>query len=115
MGDYTRARASTLKLLTKFGKPVSLIRDDAGGVYDPEDGTISGGFTLNLNGVGVLLGYDRNEINNSTTILATDRKLLYQGDALEVSDKYDDYTVYSLSNLDPDESGTILTTAQLRK
>lgn len=114
MGDYTNARATTLKLLTKFGKSLVLTRKDDGGIYDPDAGTTSGGSTLNLNGVGVLLNYKRNEING-TTILATDRKLLFQGDALEIGDLYNGWRVHSSSNLDPDESGTILTIAQMRK
>ena len=112
MGDYTNARVSTLKLLTKFGKPIVLTREQ--GSYDPEAGTDSNASTLNLNGVGVLLNYKKNEIALGT-VKATDRKLLFQGDELNISDYYGKWRVHTLSNLDPDESGTILTTAQLRK
>lgn len=111
---YESQRATALKLLTKKGKTVLLTREDDGGTYDPGEGTTSGGSTLNLNGVGVLLNFKRNEVDN-TTVLATDRKLLYQGDALKINDKYNGWRVHDLSNLDPDESGTILTTAQMRK
>lgn len=114
MGDYTKARAATLKLLTGFGKVLVLTRDESGSTYDPVSGQYTGGSTLNLNGVGVLLGYKRGELNNDT-VLATDRRLLFQGDALEIGDKYNGWRVHNLDNLDPDESGTILTTAQLRK
>jgi hypothetical protein len=114
MGDYTSQRALTLRLLTKFGKTVVLTRADDGAIYDPEGGSNSGGSTLNLNGVGVLLNFKRNEIDN-TTVLATDRRLLFQGDSLEIGDKYNGWRVHMLDNLDPDESGTILTTAQMRK
>ena len=112
--SYEAERQSAFELLTEFGKTVVLIREDDGGIYDPGPGTTSGGSTLNLNGVGVLLNFKRSEVNN-TTVLTTDRKLLYQGDALEIDDKYNGWKVYALNNLDPDESGIILTTAQLRK
>ena len=114
MGDYTASRALTLKLLTQKGKPLTLTREESGAVYDPVSGTYSGGTTLNLNGVGVLLNYKASEINGDS-VKSTDRKLLFQGDDLMINDKYGDYRVYFASNLDPDESGTILTTAQLRR
>lgn len=114
MGDYTSQRATTLKLLTKFGKAAVLTREEDGAAYNPETGTNSGGATLLLTGVGVLLDFKRNEINNST-ILATDRRLLFQGDTLEIGDEYNNWRVHALTNLDPDESGIILTTAQMRK
>ena len=111
---YESQRALTLKLLTKFGKPVVLTRNNDGATYDPEAGTNSGGSELTLNGVGVLLNYKRNELGDGT-IKKTDRKLLFQGDAIEIGDYYDPWRIHDLSNLDPDESGTILTTAQMRK
>tara|TARA_Y100000310_G_C20489012_1_gene718220 strand:- start:282 stop:632 length:351 start_codon:yes stop_codon:yes gene_type:complete len=112
--DYPNTKAVTLSLLTKFGKTLSLERESDGGVFDPATGGITGGGTTILNGVGVLLNYSNTERNNSD-VQSTDRKLLFQGDALEINDKYGDYRVYQIMNLDPDESGTILTTAQLRK
>ena len=111
---YTSQRATALKLLTKFGKTITLTRSDSGGVYDPDTGITSGGSILTLSGVGVLLNYKNNEIN-SGTVLTTDRKLLFQGDILEIDDNYNGWRVYDLMNLDPDESGIIITTAQLRK
>ena len=113
--DYNKKRASVLRLLTKYGKSVELTRasndpDD----YDPVTGAFTPAPDATLNGVGVLLDYAASEING-TSILATDRKMLYQGDALLVDDKYNNWRVHWIDNLDPDESGTILVTAQLRK
>ena len=114
MGDYTEDRAAVFESLTEAGKSLTLTREEDGAVYDPVSGTYSGGATLNLNGVGVLLNYKASEINGDS-VKSTDRKLLFQGDDLMINDKYGEYRVYFVSNLDPDESGTILTTAQLRK
>lgn len=113
--DYDKARATSLRLLNKFGNPLSLIRianDSAN--YDPVAGTYEEIPDITLNGVGVLLKYKNEEINNDT-IQATDRKLLYQGDEIKIGDKYNGWRVHNVDNLDPDESGTILVTAQMRK
>ena len=112
---YDDMRATTLGLLTEFGKTVELIRvsNDVGD-YDPVTGTFPPAPDTILTGKGVLLDYLANEING-TSILSTDRKMLYQGDALLVDDKYNNWRVFALDNLDPDESGTILVTAQMRK
>ena len=112
--DYDDARATALELLTEFGNPITLTRINSGGAYDPGAGGFAGGSTLVLNGIGVLLGFNNSEING-TEVRATDRKLLYQGDALIIGDTFDKWRVHAINNLDPDESGTILTTAQLRK
>ncbi len=112
--NYPSTRATTLGLLTKFGNSLSLERESDGGVYDPSTGGITGGATTILTGVGVLLNYNNTERNNSD-VQATDKKMLYQGSALQIDDKYGDYRVYQITELDPDESGTILTTAQMRK
>jgi hypothetical protein len=113
--DYDKARATSLRLLNKFGNALSLIRvntdpDD----YDPIAGTFFPAPDTTLTGVGVLLNFDKKEINNDT-IKATDRKLLYQGEEIKIGDKYNGWRVHNIDNLDPDESGTILTTAQMRK
>ena len=113
--DYNKKRASALRLLKKYGKDVELTRDSNDpSDYDPVSGKFTPAPDTALNGVGVLLDYAASEINGSS-ILATDRKMLYQGDALLIDDKYNGYRVHFIDNLDPDESGTILVTAQLRK
>lgn len=112
--DYKSQREVVLKLLTKFGKPVTLTRNNSGATYDPEAGVDVGGSELSITGVGVLLNYKRNELGDGT-IKKTDRKLLFQGTAIEVGDYYGPWRIHDISNLDPDESGTILTTAQMRK
>ena len=115
---YTAQIATALKLLTQFGKSVTLTREDDGGAYNPVTGVTTGGSTLNLSGVGVLLNYKNSEVSSTTDssdIRTTDRKLIYQGDELLIGDKYGTARVYSVANLDPDETGTIITTAQLRK
>ena len=112
--NYAELRADVLELLNEFGNPLTLLRAEDGATYDPGAGTFSGGGTTNVNGVGVLLGYNNKEING-TDIRATDRKLLFQGDATLIGDSYNNWRVLHINNIDPDESGTILTIAQMRK
>ena len=112
--DYAGLRADVLELLNEFGNPLELARAEDGATYDPKAGTFSGGGTTNVKGVGVLVGYGNKEIDG-TTIRATDRKLLFQGGALLIGDTYNKWRVLEINNIDPDESGTLLTIAQMRK
>jgi hypothetical protein len=112
--DYAELRADVLEILEEFGNAITLTRANDGATYDPIGGTFSGGSVTALNGVGVLVGYKNSEIRG-TEIKATDRKLIFQGDALLIGDLYNNWRVHSINDIDPDESGTILTIAQLRK
>lgn len=112
--DYVGMRADALELLELFGNALTLTRENDGATYDPGAGTYSGGTTTTLSGTGALVGYSNKELNNSE-VRATDRKLLYQGDALLIGDLYGAYRVHALNNIDPDESGTILVIAQMRR
>ena len=112
--NYPGIRNTSPNLLTKFGKAVILTRSDNGGSYDPATGGISGGSTLSLDGVAVLLSFDKNEIDGEH-VRAEDLKMLYLGDILAVGDVYDNYRVHAINELDPDQSGTLLTTVQLRQ
>lgn len=112
--DYAELRDDVLELLNEFGNPLTLLRAEDGATYDPKAGTFSGGGTTSVNGVGVLVGYSNKEIDG-TTIRATDRKLLFQGAALLIGDTYNKWRVLEINNIDPDESGTLLTIAQMRK
>ncbi len=112
--DYSGARKTALSLLNNFGKSVVLTRSEDGGTYDPVSGLTVGGSTLLLNGTGVFLNYKNNEIDGQT-IKQTDKKMLFSGDKLSIGDVYNNFTVHDIIELDPDESGTILTAVQLRK
>ena len=111
--DYPGMRAATLQLLTLFGNEITLTKDETASTYDPVAKTFSGG-APDLTGTGVLLAYKNFELRN-TDIKTTDRKLLFQGDALIIGYKFDGWRVYQINDIDPDESGTILTIAQMRK
>lgn len=112
--DYAALRADVLEILDEFGNFITLTREESGAAYDPADGVLVGGSTVSLEGYGVLVGYMNGEINN-TSIKATDRKLIFQGDALQIGDLYNDWRVHHINDIDPDESGTVLTIAQMRK
>lgn len=113
--DYDDARATALELLKEFGNDLTLVREDnTPANYDPITGTYPDNPDIILFGTGVLLNFKKNEIDG-TNVQVTDRKLLYQGDALEIGDLFNSWRVHNFMNLDPDESGTILTTAQMRK
>lgn len=112
--DYARMRETALRLLTKFGKEVTLMRSGKNDSnYNPSDGTFSGAVPTEPAGVGVLLAYNNKEING-TEIRATDRKLIFQGDKLLIGDLYGDFRVHAVNDIDPDETGIILTIVQLR-
>ena len=107
-------RELALELLTEFGTTVVLTRAQDGAVYDPGAGTFSGGDALELNGRGVFLDYTVEELRG-TDIESTDKKMIYQGDALEIGDVRGGFRVYKPNPLDPDESGTIVAFVQMRR
>lgn len=113
--DYNRMRATTLRLLKKFGNDITLVREDKSpGDYDPDSGQFPAKPDIIVNGTGALFDFLSKEIDG-TNVIATDRKLLFQGEELNIDDKFNNWRVHDIDNLDPDESGTILTTAQMRK
>ena len=112
--DYNPIRKVARNILLQFGKAVTLIREQSGGVYNPVTGVTSAGSTVALTGVGALLSYNRRDIDN-TNILATDRKLYFVGADIKKGDLYGAYRVHQVNRIDPDESGTILTIAQVRQ
>ena len=110
--NYTKLRATAQRLLASNGKAITMVRT-IDGAYDPATGS-TGATTINVSGVGVLLKYSNKEIDG-TTILGSDRKLIYSGDELQVDDQYINERVVSVMPLDPDETGAIIYTCQLRK
>lgn len=111
MGDYTRQRATALRLIEKSGKPVTMQRT-AQGEYDPSTGG-SVDTVTSINGYGVMLNFKNTEIDGSN-ILSGDRKMLYVGDEPKVNDVYINKRVVEANPLDPDESGAIMYTCQMR-
>ena len=112
--DYSDTRKVARDILITFGKAITLQREQDGGVYDPVTGTTSAGTTTSLSGVGVILAYHRSDIDG-VNVLVTDKKLYFSGDDLKVGDIYNDYVVHHVERIDPDETGTILTIAQVRQ
>ena len=112
--DYAPLRKVARDILLRFGHAVTLEREQSGGVYDPVTGVTTAGSAIELVGVGALLSYNRRDIDG-TNILATDRKLYFSGDDLNVGDLYGAYRVHQVNRIDPDESGTILTIVQVRQ
>jgi len=112
MANYAKLRQTAERLIAASGKAITVIRT-TDGAYDPVTGN-TGATTSNVSGVGVLLKYSNKEING-TTILGSDRKLIYSGEALQVDDQYVNERIVSVIPLDPDETGAIIYTCQLRK
>ena len=112
MGDYSGFIETTKRLLTKFGKAITLNREAALGEYDPIDHKYTQ-VSSTVDGVGVLLNFKTHEI--SETIFATDKKLLFSGPDLLINDIYNGLRVVNIISIDPDEQGRILQTAQVRK
>jgi hypothetical protein len=110
--NYANMRALAARLISENGKPITLTRT-ADGVYNPATGGTSV-VTSNIEGDGVLLKYSNKEIDG-TTILSSDRKMIYSGAEPKVDDRYINERIVSVMPLDPDESGAIMYTCQLRK
>lgn len=113
MSKYASQKATAERLIKKQGKPVTLQHPvEVEGSYDPA----TGGPAINyqpVNGFGVFVRFTNNEIDG-TTILSSDRKLIYSGEEIKKGDKYGAERLESVSSLDPDESGAILYIGQLR-
>lgn len=112
MTDYSRQGKTALKLIEKSGKPVTLQREIEGG-YDPSTGG-STTTTETASGYGVFVRYSNQEIDG-TTILSSDKKMLYVGEEPKAGDKYGLWRVVNPNPIDPDESGAIMYQCQLRK
>jgi hypothetical protein len=78
--DYARAAATSLRLLTSFGKSVTLRMLSGGGVYDPETSTVSAPAEVEESRVAVFLDFDRIQsgiqLRNGTLLQAGDRRVL---------------------------------------
>lgn len=112
--DYSAVRATARAILAEFGGELVLTRGQDGGTYDPETGSMSGGATLELEGVGVLVPFNSRELINST-IKITDKKLIFSGDALQVGDMLGQWRAVTINDIDPDGSGSVVTIAQMRR
>lgn len=120
MSYYDGLTSDVTALLTELGATVSFTRPTEGGNYNPSTGKIEGGAPLTLNGLGVVCRYTFAEIAgvsgvDGVNIIASDRKMVYQGDPVEVGDVYRGVSrVMHVGTIDPDESGAILYIVQLR-
>ena len=112
MADYTRARSTAERLLIKFGRSITIGHSEKSD-YNPDTGGFDSVESA-VTGIGVLLNYTINELN-AGDILATDRKMIFVGGVVSVDDRYNEERVVSVKPLDPDESGNIIQTLQLRK
>lgn len=72
-----RLHKDVQQLLKTHGYAVSFSRERAGGSYDPETGTVTGGSTLTWTGRGVFINYMDEDVAG-TAITTDDRKLLLQ-------------------------------------
>lgn len=115
---YARLRITANRLLTQQGKAVSFTRTVQGD-FDPTTGEATT-TTTTIDGVGVILPYGlitrfASSEQAGVTIQQGDRKMIYNGPAPAVDDLYGDERVVAVDPLDPDESGGIIYTLQLRK
>lgn len=75
--DYNEAAADAVELITEFGQAITLTKqgNESGG-FDPVTGdVIAAQPNITVSGVGVLINYKTDEIDNSN-ILAGDAKIL---------------------------------------
>lgn len=71
--DYNKTAATALRILTRFGAPVTVGRETPG-VYDPETGTNAAGSVQSWTPQGVKLDYAEREIDG-TSIKAGDQRV----------------------------------------
>ncbi len=109
---YDRMRSTSTDLISRFGKEVTLTRYEQG-VFDPVSGSYST-TEITLTGNGVFLNYSSKDIDGMT-VLSSDKKMLYTGEKPAINDSYGDYRIVDYAELNPDESGSILYTCQMRK
>ena len=112
MANYSKLRETAAKLIKANGKAITLTRT-VQGAYDPASGGTTD-TTTTVIGNGVLLRYSNRDIDG-TNVLSSDRKMIYAGQVPEVNDRYNLERVVSIETLDPDESGALMFTCQLRK
>lgn len=71
--DYANSAATALRLLTRFGRPVTVTRETPG-AYDPATGTDAAGTSQTWTPSGVKLEYTQREIDG-TNIKAGDQRV----------------------------------------
>ena len=111
-GQFAQFAPVAADLLAEFGTSRTLSRD-VDGAYDPSAGG-SAATPETLTGLGVVLNFSTKEFNG-TTVQIGDKKLIYQGDQIQIGDRLGNFRVADAMDLDPDDSGLILQIAMLRK
>ena len=115
--DYSKAAATALKLLTKFGMTITFVRT-TGNSVDPITGVVTAGTDASVTTTGLLRKYPDNMIDG-TRILASDRELILSDEQEPLpSDKPtingEDWIIENIGTLSP--AGTVVIyTCQVRR
>lgn len=107
--NYDKIAATALKLLTKFGQPITFARE-TGGSVDPITGVVTPGTDASVTTTGLLKTYPDNMIDG-TRILKSDRELILSNEqVVQPSDKpvinSQDWAIVDIKTLNP--AGTVV-------
>lgn len=115
---YTHMAATATRLLTKFGKHVTLVRS-TGSSYDPVTGAAVPVMTANVSGVGLLKPFP-DVMVDSTRVLASDRLLVLDATAEPMADDRpqingEDWTIVDIKTVKPDDATAVVYFVHVRK
>ncbi len=112
MSFYDDMRSTASELISEFGTSVTLTRTIKSD-YDPITGS-STNTESTIKGNGVFLNYSSTDIDGEL-IRQNDKKMLFTGDEPKINDTYNSYVIVEVGEINPDVSGVILYTCQMRK
>lgn len=116
MSVYTNLSKSVLRQINRYGRTVTIMRDDKG-AYDPIAGAFTGDSNTAIKLKAVVVGYTVNEIDGEI-IQRGDKKVLFAGNAdIRKGDQLidgDTFTILDIEEINPGDT-KLLFKAQARK
>ena len=114
MSFYDRMQATATRLVTKYGKDVTLTREVASST-NPVTGIVTPGTPITITGKGIDRDFNTAEIDGSA-VLRGDKQLILADASQEplMNDVYGDYRVINVQEVTPANT-TIIYRLQVRK
>jgi hypothetical protein len=98
---YNRMQATATRLVTKFGRTVTLTREVEGAV-DPASGTVTPGTPITYTGKGIDRDFNATEIDGSAVIRGDKQLILADPEQIPLmNDLYGDYRVINVQEVTP--------------
>jgi len=117
MTFYSRMAATALRLLTKFGKPVTLTRT-SGGAYSPVTGPILAGTDASVTTTGLIKPYP-NRLIDGTRIQSGDREIVLSSEHTPLMDDKPNiggqvWNIINIKTVKPDDATPVVHFVQVR-